>query len=513
MLRDSSESHVFSEALVSRSTGKWSLIQARAIRDEKGNFLGTVNAVIDLATFARYFASIDTGPGGVVLLRRSDNFKLIQRQPRLKETDFNQPLPPDNDIRRRLEAGEYSGSLTYVASTDGVQRVGSFKRLDNYPFYVQVALSADHYLYRWEKESTRAIVLVITLLVSIAILLWRLLQSRHQTAEISARLEKISKNIPGVIYQFQRWPDGRSAFPYASEGIRQIYGMTPAQVQKDASPVYAVLHPDDLSRVAQRIEISATHLERWHDQYRAILPHGQIRWLEGEATPEHLPDGSVLWHGYIHDITEQKKLEHARDQAAAKIHAVLDALEGLVYVSDLDTHQILYANKTLQNITGEIVGQVCWQVLQTGMRKPCDFCTNPRLLAKDGTPNEPIVWESFNPQTNRWFQRRDKAIVWPDGRLVRLEVAIDITERKLAQDTLDYERQRLRILIDTIPDLIWYKDVEGRYLGCNPRFEQFFGVSEADIIGKTDYDFVDPKLADAFVTMIVWHCGKPRLDQ
>lgn len=53
-------------------------------------------------------------------------------------------------------------------------------------------------------------------------------------------------------------------------------------------------------------------------------------------------------------------------------------------------------------------------------------------------------------------------------------------------------------LINAIPDLIWLKDVDGRYLFCNPRFEQFFGESEANILGRTDYDFVDQALADSF---------------
>jgi PAS domain S-box-containing protein len=67
------------------------------------------------------------------------------------------------------------------------------------------------------------------------------------------------------------------------------------------------------------------------------------------------------------------------------------------------------------------------------------------------------------------------------------------TQKSAAQ-----ERTMLRTLIDTLPDLIWLKDTEGRYLACNARFEQFFGAREEDIVGKTDYDFVEAPLADAF---------------
>ncbi len=77
-------------------------------------------------------------------------------------------------------------------------------------------------------------------------------------------------------------------------------------------------------------------------------------------------------------------------------------------------------------------------------------------------------------------------------------VAIDITERKHAEKTLADKEAQLRALLQTIPDLIWLKDINGAYMTCNKMFEQFVGASEAKIIGKTDYDFVDKDLADFF---------------
>jgi diguanylate cyclase (GGDEF)-like protein/PAS domain S-box-containing protein len=58
--------------------------------------------------------------------------------------------------------------------------------------------------------------------------------------------------------------------------------------------------------------------------------------------------------------------------------------------------------------------------------------------------------------------------------------------------------ERLHALVQTIPDLVWLKDMEGVYLFCNPQFERLYGASEAEIIGKTDYDFVSRELADFF---------------
>lgn len=77
-------------------------------------------------------------------------------------------------------------------------------------------------------------------------------------------------------------------------------------------------------------------------------------------------------------------------------------------------------------------------------------------------------------------------------------VLTDVAERKKIERALQESENRLRTLIRTIPDLIWLKDPDGVYLACNSRFESFFGAKERDIIGKTDYDFVDKKLADFF---------------
>jgi PAS domain S-box-containing protein len=74
----------------------------------------------------------------------------------------------------------------------------------------------------------------------------------------------------------------------------------------------------------------------------------------------------------------------------------------------------------------------------------------------------------------------------------------DITERKKKENALINSENLQHTLLQTIPDLIWLKDIEGRYVSCNTMFERFFGSNEAAIIGKTDYDFVDRNLADFF---------------
>lgn len=80
----------------------------------------------------------------------------------------------------------------------------------------------------------------------------------------------------------------------------------------------------------------------------------------------------------------------------------------------------------------------------------------------------------------------------------KLSGSLNQMMNKMHQKTLDLEtaNKRFRTLVDTIPDLIWLKDADGIYLCCNKMFERVFGACEADIVGKTDYDFVDREQAD-----------------
>jgi PAS domain S-box-containing protein len=78
------------------------------------------------------------------------------------------------------------------------------------------------------------------------------------------------------------------------------------------------------------------------------------------------------------------------------------------------------------------------------------------------------------------------------------DILWELIERKRVEEALVQSRHRLRILIDAIPDLVWLKDPNGIYLLCNQMFERLFGAREADIIGKTDHDYVNRELADFF---------------
>ncbi|VAX07467.1 GGDEF domain protein [hydrothermal vent metagenome] len=123
------------------------------------------------------------------------------------------------------------------------------------------------------------------------------------------------------------------------------------------------------------------------------------------------------------------------------ISTVLDSLDALVYVCDMDTYEIIFFNQYGKSIWGNAQGRTCWKVLQSEQTGPCSFCSNDRLIDESGKSTGVYVWEFQNTVNGHWYQCRDQAIRWVDGRLVRMEIATDITERKQTEDDLKQAKE------------------------------------------------------------------------
>ena len=136
----------------------------------------------------------------------------------------------------------------------------------------------------------------------------RLEQIKAEQQQTIQRFEKMASLLPGVVFQFEIRPDGTMTFPYASAGIERVYGVTPEQAREDGSIVFNAIHPEDLKYVEQTINLSRSSGEKWICEYR-VVNNGVTNWVLGRSQPEFKPDGTVVWHGAILDITSQKALE------------------------------------------------------------------------------------------------------------------------------------------------------------------------------------------------------------
>ncbi|WP_186764581.1 diguanylate cyclase domain-containing protein [Comamonas flocculans] len=138
---------------------------------------------------------------------------------------------------------------------------------------------------------------------------------RRQQEEM---LQRLTENLPGVLYQYQLDPDGHHHFPYASPGVVNIYGFSAQELKHDAEPLFAHIRPGDLQRVAEGVRRSARELSEWTAEYRYEIPGRGPRWLSGHARPQRLPSGATLWNGYISDVTEAKE-QSLRLQATERV--------------------------------------------------------------------------------------------------------------------------------------------------------------------------------------------------
>ena len=184
-------------------------------------------------------------------------------------------------------------------------------------------------------------------------------QSEKTRNEAMDKLEKIASRVPGIVYQFRLGPDGSASFPYASDAMHEIIGIAPEDVREDASKAFATIHPDDFQTVMDSIQASAHDLTTWSQEFRVKASDGTERWIFGESTPQREVDGSVLWHGFMTDITGRKQAENELWLTKYTIDKSQNAIEWInsegimLYAND-------YACQSLGLAREEMIGKRVW---------------------------------------------------------------------------------------------------------------------------------------------------------
>ncbi len=174
--------------------------------------------------------------------------------------------------------------------------------------------------------------------------------------------------------------------------------------------------------------------------------------------------------------------------SADTIASVLDAIEAMVYIADIHTYEVIFANKYLRETMGVSPGQLCWQSIQKSSSGPCGFCPNDKLLDSEGKPGGVYRWEQLNTVDKRWYDTIDRAIVWTDGRLVRFTVATDITDRKKIEESLQETNEKLNTLLKNSPDVIQVIDNRYNIIYTNEIMKE---SSKKNILGTSIFDSME----------------------
>ncbi|MBF8435844.1 PAS domain-containing protein [Halanaerobiaceae bacterium Z-7014] len=134
-------------------------------------------------------------------------------------------------------------------------------------------------------------------------------ESREEIEQLKELLDKLVNKSPGMTYQFKLLPDDSYTFPYISEGIKELLGISYKETKDNPDKALSYVHNKDYDRIVQELNKSAKNLSVWSEELRIILPDQNVRWIESIAMPEKLDDESIIWHGNIYDITKRKTQE------------------------------------------------------------------------------------------------------------------------------------------------------------------------------------------------------------
>ncbi|MEN9839962.1 MAG: hypothetical protein RL177_1441, partial [Bacteroidota bacterium] len=296
-------------------------------------------------------------------------------------------------------------------------------------------------------------------------------------------LAKLARQVPGVVYQYRLYPDGRSCFPYSSPGMLDIYGHTPEEVREDATPVFLRLHPEDIDRVSKDIFKSAEDLSLFECRYRVILPEKGVQWRHSNARPERLSDGSTLWYGIITDITDKVLAE----QEVIKLSSAIEQSPATVVITNLKGH-IEYVNPKFTALTGYTAEEA--------------MGNNPSIL-KSGAQNDEYysdLWTTISTG-NVWrgqFQNRKKngELYWEAATISPIRDLNGVITHFLAvkEDITDLKAQEVKykIVADNTYNWEFWEGVDGKLIYVSPSCEKVTGYSAAEFMS-------DPELINRLI--------------
>lgn len=311
--------------------------------------------------------------------------------------------------------------------------------------------------------------------------------SEMKLTETSDLLKNLTNQVPGMLYQFKLAANGAISFPYSSEGIKEIYELNPEDVREDASIGLKNIYADDLDLVLQSIQKSAQELSNWELEYRVNLPKKGIKWRYGLAKPERLPDGSTLWHGYITDITEKKRIQLEKEQfyqffqtsndmmAIANENGILTNVNA-AFVKKLGYSEEEFLAQSFINLIHPDELRYTKYQFFTKLVQDSEVKFDNRVLTKSGE----YKWVSW-----AFFKNKDEQHLYA--------YAIDITDKKQTENALIESEKNLQAIFELTPvPLVITKLYDGEVIMANEATELMFGYKSDEVVGKHGVDlFMD----------------------
>jgi PAS domain S-box-containing protein len=308
-------------------------------------------------------------------------------------------------------------------------------------------------------------------------------------------LDNIYKLVPGVIYQYQLFPDDCSCYPYVSDSINDIFEITPEEVRNDASKVFSILHSDDRDFIVTTIRESAQTLQPLHVEYRVVLPKKGLRWCMSDARPKRQADGSTLWHGFISDITEHKVMQESLRKSEEWFR---DMVENTIdWIWEIDENGVFtYTSPQVSYILGYLPDELKNKTLFDLMLPDESEKLKDFIIGKMQEKERIISLECVHVKKDGQqivLERNAGPVYNPDCTLAGYRgIDRDITKRIKGQKELKASENKYRMLHETLRDGFVSTDMEGVINEINSPFLDMLGYDHKDEILSLNYTDLTP---------------------
>ncbi len=278
-----------------------------------------------------------------------------------------------------------------------------------------------------------------------------------------------------------------------------IIGLSPADVSPEFQPDGQTSKDKAIVLLNSVLEGKSEFFEWKHTKF-----NGEFFDAEVSLNKLNINDENYVL-AIIRDVTDRKQNEKQLHDNEKRLSYALNATSDSIWDWNFATGETYYSPRWFEMLGYENqefeMNFEAWQTLC----HPDDYGATAQKIHEVLVNQKDKGYEAEFRMKNKtgdwvWILGRGNVIERkPNGDPLMLSGTNTlIDDRKKAEIALIQNEAHLNTLIDTIPDLVWLKDENGVYLHCNQRFEQFFGASKHEIIGKTDYDFIDKELADFF---------------
>jgi PAS domain S-box-containing protein len=323
------------------------------------------------------------------------------------------------------------------------------------------------------------------------------LRTEAALRETEEKYRGIFENVMEGI--FQTTPEGR--YLSANPMLARIYGYRStdeliAAIGDISHQLY--VEPSRRDEFIQRIRANG-FVTRFESQ---VYRHDRsIIWISESAREVRDPHGRLLYYeGTVEDITERKRAEQALLDSEVLYHSLVECLPQNIFRKDR-AGRFTFANNRFCQTVGRpldtIVGRTDYDLFPPELA--AKYQLDDHRVMETQTTFETIE-DHLTPDRGKIFVQVVKNPLYDaDGNVIGVQgIFWDVTGRRKMEEALAYERDLLRALLDNIPDSIYFKDRQSRFLRIGHQLARKFGLKDPnEAIGKTDADFFSPDHAKA----------------